>query len=105
VNEGYTHYNQIIGGGLGPGDNTATLRVSRINKLNKQVVTIERYQHNPRFHTLKWTDWSFGLAHQQMPVNKLLLSGRLELVHRNGYQWTIDKPLNVFMALKAQYFW
>jgi hypothetical protein len=105
VNEGYTHYNQIIGGGLGPGDNTATLRVSRINKLNKQVVTIERYQHNPRFHTLKWTDWSFGLAHQQMLVNKLLLSGRLELVHRNGYQWTIDKPLNVFMALKAQYFW
>ena len=105
VHEGFTNYNQIIGGGVGPGDNTATLRVSRINKLNKQVLTIERYQHDPRFHALRWTDWSFGFAHQQMLVNKLLLSGRVEFVHRNGYQWTTDKPLNVFMALKAQYFW
>lgn len=105
VIEGYTNQNQIIGGGVTPGDNTATLRVSISNKLNKQSVTVERYQHDPRFHTSSWTDWSLALKHQQFINKSILLAGGIDIVKRRGYNWTTERPMNFQFSLKAQYFW
>jgi hypothetical protein len=105
VIEGYTNQNQIMGGGVTPGDNTATLRLSLANKLNMQSITIERYEHDPRFHSTLWTDWSLAVKHQQFVSNKVLISGGIDFVKRRGYQWTTDRPVNFQFSLKAQYFW
>lgn len=105
VIEGYTHENQILGGGVTPGDNTATLRVSLTNKLFKQSITLERYEHNPRFHSSAWTDLCLALKHQQFVNNKILLAGGMDIVKRRGFDWSNNRPLNVQFSLKAQYFW
>ena len=105
VIEGYTNENQIIGGGVTPGDNTATIRVSLTNKLIKQSITVERYQHNPRFNSIAWTDWCLALKHQQFIYNKVLLSGGMDILKRRGFQFTTERPMNFQFSLKAQYFW
>ena len=105
VIEGYTNQNQIIGGGVTPGDNTATLRVSLTNKLIKQSVTIERYQHDPRFHSTAWTDLCVALKHQQFIYNKVLLAGGIDIIKRRGFEWNTERPMNFQFSLKAQYFW
>ena len=103
VLEGYTNENQIIGGGIGPGDNTATIRMTYSTKSIRQSLRIERYQHDPRFHDNKWTDWSFAIAHQQM-IKKYLVGAAIDFVSRSGFQWTKQNFVNMQFNLKVQYF-
>lgn len=104
VREGYTHMGQIIGGGLAPGDNTATLRVSRTTEKSKQSVLIERYQHDPQFHAIKWTDWCLALRHQQY-WKSLTVSAGMDFVRRINYQHTEANVFNLQPALKLMYNW
>ena len=103
VLEGYTYINQIIGGGIGPGDNTASARLTFSNKTKRESLRIERYQHDPRFHSTQWTDWSFAISHQQS-FKKYLLGGAIDVVNRRGFQWTQQNAINVQFYLKLQYF-
>ena len=106
VHQGYTNENQIIGGGITPGDNTATLRLSLSNiNLIRDAITIERYQHDPRFHESRWTDWSVNLMHQQKISSKWFLKGQLDFVGRRGFEWGNKNPLNLQAALKTIYYW
>lgn len=103
VLEGYTNENQVIGGGIGPGDNAASVRMTYSTKTKRQSLRIERYQHDPRFHGNKWTDWSFAIAHQQM-IKKYLVGGAIDFVSRGGFQWTTQHTVNLQFHLKLQYF-
>ena len=103
VLEGYTYQNQIIGGGIGPGDNTASARLTFSNKTKRESLRIERYQNDPRFHGTQWTDWSFAISHQQS-FKKYLFGGAIDIVNRRGFQWTQQNALNVQFYLKLQYF-
>jgi len=103
--EGYTNQDQIIGGGVTPGDNTATLRVSLVNKLIKQSITLERYQHDPRFHPIQWTDWSLAFLHQQPITPKIYVVGGLDFVRRLNYLWKTENAFNTQFSLKALYHW
>jgi hypothetical protein len=106
VNEGYTNQNQILGGGIGPGDNTATLRVSLSHpNLARQSITIERYQHDPRFHQTRWTDFTIGLMHQQKVFKNWFVNAHLDVVRRNGYEWGSKSPMNIQWGLKTIYYW
>ncbi len=104
--EGYTHQNQIIGGGVTPGDNTATLRISYSNGLKKQSITLERYQHDPRFHEITWTDLSIALKHQQPWKKHFLFVAGIDIVSRSGLFWQKgNDKLNLQLSLKSYYYW
>jgi len=104
VREGYTHMGQIIGGGVAPGDNTATLRVSRTTDKSKQSILIERYQHDPQFHAIKWTDWCLALRHQQY-WKSMTISAGIDLVRRVNYQYAEGNAFNLQSSLKLLYNW
>ena len=104
--EGYTHQNQILGGGVTPGDNTATLRISLSHpNLARQSLTLERYQHDPRFHASSWTDYSMKLMHQQKMNKHFLVNAYVDLVSRRGYAWDKSNFLNIQWGLKTIYYW
>ncbi len=106
VFEGYTHQNQILGGGVTPGDNTATVRISLSHpNLTRQSITIERYQHDPRFHTTSWTDYSLNLMHQQKMNKHWFVNAHLDLIRRSGYGWGQTTPINIQWGLKTIYYW
>ncbi|MFM1820422.1 MAG: hypothetical protein RLZZ402_781 [Bacteroidota bacterium] len=104
--EGYTNQNQIIGGGVTPGDNTATFRVTYSDGLRKQSITVERYQHDPRFHGIEWTDIAMSLKHQQPWKERFLFVAGLDFVNRKGLFWQ-DKNdvINLQLSLKTYYYW
>lgn len=104
VLEGYTNYGQIIGGGIAPGDNTATLRFSRTDANYKQQVYIERYQHNPQFNAIKWTDWSMGFKHLQY-WKSMTIGGGIDAYKRKNYQHQSGKMLNLMPTIKIMYHW
>ena len=104
--EGYTNQNQIIGGGVTPGDNTATLRISYSNGLKKQSVSFERYQHDPRFHSVAWTDVAIAFKHQQPWKEHFLFVAGLDMVKRKGLFWDQgNDALNLQLSFKSYYYW
>lgn len=104
--EGYTNQNQIIGGGVTPGDNTATLRVSYSDGLRKQSISLERYQHDPRFQSIAWTDLAIAFKHQQPWKERFLFEAGLDVVSRKGLFWREgNDALNVQLSLKSYYYW
>jgi hypothetical protein len=106
VLEGYTHQNQILGGGVTPGDNTATIRMSLSHpNFARQSITLERYQHNPRFNATNWTDYSINLMHQQKMNKHFLVNGYVDLVRRKGYAWGNSNIINIQWGLKTIYYW
>ena len=104
VREGYTHMGQIIGGGVAPGDNSATIRISRTTNNSKQSILIERYQHDPQFHTIKWTDWCLAVRHQQY-WKAMTVSAGMDLVRRINYQHAEGNAFNMQPSLKLLYNW
>jgi hypothetical protein len=104
--EGYTNQNQIIGGGVTPGDNTATFRVTYSDGLRKQSITVERYQHDPRFHGVEWTDIAMSLKHQQPWKERFLFVAGLDFVSRKGLYWQDNNDvINLQLSLKTYYYW
>jgi hypothetical protein len=104
--EGYTNQNQIIGGGVTPGDNTATLRISYSDGLKKQSISLERYQHDPRFHGVEWTDIAMSLKHQQPWKERFLFVAGLDFVNRKGLYWQDNNDvINLQLSLKTYYYW
>jgi hypothetical protein len=104
VREGYTHHGQIMGGGVAPGDNTATLGISRTAQFSKQSITIERYQHDPQFNAVKWTDWSIGLKHMQH-LGAFTLMGNVNLIKSRQFMFKDQNIFHVHPVLKILYHW
>ncbi len=91
---------------MAPGDNTATLRISYSNGLKKQSITLERYQHDPRFHEITWTDLSIALKHQQPWKKHFLFVAGIDIVSRSGLFWQKgNDKLNLQLSLKSYYYW
>jgi len=104
VLEGYTNFGQIIGGGVGPGDNTATLRVSRTTSKLKQSILFERFQHDPVFQSMKWTDWILGLRHQQH-AGHFTFIGSVDVLRRNNFNFTDQEIFTVQPSMRILYHW
>jgi hypothetical protein len=102
--EGYTNYGQVVGGGVGPGDNTATIRVSRTTSRIKQSIHLERYQHDPVFQTVTWTDWILGLRHQQH-AGHFTFIGSVDVLRRNNFNFTDQQIVTVQPSLRILYHW
>ncbi len=104
IGEGYTQLGQIIGGGITPGDNLLTLRISKINKTSTHSIKFEKYQHDPQFFNLKWTDWCLAIRHQQH-WKAMTVSAGMDLVRRVNYQHAEGNAFNMQPSLKLLYNW
>jgi len=104
IGEGYTQFGQIIGGGITPGDNLLSLRISQINKTTAQSIKFEKYQHDPQFFNVKWTDWCLAFRHQQY-WKAMTVSAGMELVRRTNFQHAEGNAFNLQPSIKLLYNW
>lgn len=103
VLHGYTHRGQALGAGIGPGGNFQSLNVSWYKGLKRIGIQIERYEHNGDLANSmgrgQWVDFVMGTG-IDWTYKKFLLSGKLQGIESNNYQWNTGKggttELNVF---------
>lgn len=100
VRQGYTHFGQMLGAGIGPGSNSQNLSVSWVNGIKKLGLQIERVIHNEDFYYYQyipftigsgytnrhWVDLSFGI-HAQYPYKNLMFAFAYTNTSALNYQW------------------
>src|SRR5690606_15584629 len=104
VRDGYTNLGQIMGAGMGLGNDVQALNVSVLRGMKQLGVQFERMVHNndlffrtPKDIRANWVD--FGVAAQGVyDYKKFLFTGKIQYIHANNYQYQFEeKPdLNNF---------
>lgn len=96
VRGGYTNLGQLLGAGVGVGNNIQSLQVSWIRDLKQIGVQIERLVHNNDFmyHTSKdlrsnWVDLGLSL-NGQWDYGRFLFSSGLQLTRAFNYQYRVE---------------
>ena len=113
--EGYTNFNQIMGGVSGFGNNMQALGVSYNKGWDKLGFIFQHIVQNPYelvlgfqdvgIRSIKWTDYSFGLQ-TRYHYKKILLSANMEIVKAKNYIWKQDNnPTNLFFYINTIYLW
>lgn len=92
---GFTNYGEAMGVGIGVGSNAQILEISKVSRLNKFGVLLQRIENNQDFyHALSaefperrpWIDLSLGLLWDQR-WDRLIMSSKAQLVNALNYQW------------------
>lgn len=100
IRQGYTHYGQLLGAGIGPGSNSQRLNISWVKGANKIGFHGERVIHNNDFYyyafitgnvgtgytTRYYTDLTYGF-HVQFAYKQFLVAGLLDFSNALNYQW------------------
>lgn len=100
IRQGYTHYGQTIGAGIGPGSNSQTFYINWTKGANKIGLRFERVVHNEDFYNYAyisgnigygvtnahWTDLSYGL-HAQIKYKSFLFAGAATFLSALNHQW------------------
>lgn len=104
VRDGYTNLGQIMGAGMGLGNDVQALNVSVLRGMKQLGVQFERMVHYNDFFYLtpkdiraNWVD--FGVAFNGVyDYKNFLFSGKIQYIHANNYQYQFEeKPeLNNF---------
>ncbi len=103
--QGYTNNNQIIGAGVGSGNNVQTITATWINGWKKLGVVLERLENNPQYHAVKWTDLSLGFT-GQWNFGHWLLNAKLQGISSRHYAWDINKNrFNLWATTGISYRW
>ncbi len=103
--QGYTNLNQVIGAGVGGGNNLQTLTTTWIKGCRKIGILIERLEHDPVARTTKWTDISLGLSRQQN-YKHFLFSTLLQFINSENYAWQPNtNRFNFHGTLEINYRW
>jgi hypothetical protein len=115
VVQGLTYQNQILGAGGGMGNNVQTIQVKKMRGFDYIGLKVQRIQQDPKggipFGTLpligmreyQWNDLVLGFLGQHR-WNKLLVNGEMQLVNSKNYGWQSGNAFNLFLQLKASYF-
>ncbi|QNL51608.1 hypothetical protein H8S90_08565 [Olivibacter sp. SDN3] len=105
VRNGYTHQGQILGAGVGPGNNVQSLDVSWIRGIKQLGVEFERLVHNNDFfyqsygaayvETFRdprrnWVDLSIAL-HGVWDYKNFIFSSKLHFMKAFNYQYAIEE--------------
>jgi hypothetical protein len=92
VLQGYTHYGQLLGSGIGPGSNLQSLSVSWVNGFKNFGLQVERYVHNNDYHNIgikdiraNWVDMSVT-AFGEWRFQNMLYSVKMARVTSYNYQ-------------------
>ena len=115
INQGFTYQNQIMGAGSGMGNNVQTIQIKIITGFNFVGIKFQRIQQDPKggiyyspFSSLgmrdyQWNDLALGFLGQHR-WSKLLVNGEMQLVNSKNYGWQPGNAFNLFLQLKASYF-
>jgi len=103
VSQGYTNNNQILGAGAGFGTNVQTFAATWVHGNLRNGFLIQRFERDPVFRPIKWTDFSIGWM-PQWEYKKMLISAKLQLIRSTNYIWEKgNNPLNLHSRLVVQY--
>ncbi|MEQ8684156.1 MAG: capsule assembly Wzi family protein, partial [Imperialibacter sp.] len=98
VTQGFSHYGQQLGNGVGPGNNVQTLEISWVRDVRKLGVMFERLEHQMDFFdrafldqspARPWVDISAGLV-GNWRFNRLVANARVQFIRSLNYQWQQD---------------
>jgi hypothetical protein len=114
--EGYTNNEQIIGAGVGNGNNAQQFSISFHNGYNKIGFIFEHISQGPmnysgNFFTLGirpilWDDYLLGFDMSAKIRNNLLLKTQINLIKSRNYLWKKDNnKTNLFLLLNLIYLW
>jgi hypothetical protein len=102
-----------LGAGSGFGNNVQTIQVKKINGFDYIGIKFQRIQQDPKgtngpFTSLgmrdyQWNDLALGFLGQHR-WNKLIVNGEMQLVNSKNYGWEPGNAFNLFLQLKASYF-
>ncbi|HWV71946.1 MAG TPA: capsule assembly Wzi family protein [Pseudosphingobacterium sp.] len=96
VRDGYTHLGQVLGAGVGVGNNIQSLEINWLRGMSQLGVQIERLVHNNDFlyravqdMRANWVDFGIGF-NGQYAYKRFLFSGNLKLVRALNYQYRVE---------------
>jgi hypothetical protein len=102
VRSGYTNLGQILGAGIGYGNNLQTLNVSWLRGIRQIGFQFERLvHHNALFYDLiadrrrNWVDFNFGF-YGNYDYKKFIFTGRLIFTKAYNYQYRIGESRNLW---------
>jgi len=99
VRDGYTNLGQIMGAGMGIGNDVQALNISILRGMKQVGVQFERMVHNndffystPKDIRANWVD--FGMAANGVyDYKNFLFTGKIQYIHANNYQYQYaEKP-------------
>lgn len=112
--QGYTHQNQVLGGGSGLGNNLQTLQLLRRKDFNYWGIRLQRMQQDPKglggsfenlgMRTHAWTDWVAGILFQQR-YRQFFTKGEILAVQARNFGWTEPDRFNLFAQIQIGYLW
>ncbi|WP_439475245.1 capsule assembly Wzi family protein [Algoriphagus formosus] len=92
---GFVNRGEALGVGAGVGSNVMTFEISKVSKLNKRGILLERLANHQDFFyrafgrssgRQPWIDYSIGLLWDQS-FEKLTLGTKIQLISSYNYQW------------------
>ncbi|MFC6099500.1 capsule assembly Wzi family protein [Olivibacter domesticus] len=97
VRDGYTNLGQIMGAGMGLGNDVQALNVSILRGMKQVGVQFERMVHNndffystPKDMRANWVD--FGMAANGVyDYKNFLFTGKIQYIHANNYQYQYEE--------------
>ncbi|MFC0317896.1 MULTISPECIES: capsule assembly Wzi family protein [Olivibacter] len=102
VRDGYTNLGQILGSGIGFGNNAQILNVSLLRGMKQLGVQLERVVHNNAlFYDLiadrrrNWVDFNIG-TYGEYDYKRFIFSGRLTATKSYNYQYQIGEATNLW---------
>jgi hypothetical protein len=116
VLDGYVNYGQIIGAGIGNGNNAQNISIS-INKgagkigFNFEHISQGPINYSGDFFTLGirsilWDDYLFGIDGNFKISNKLICKSKFNFIRSANYLWKKDNyHTNLFLLLNLIYLW
>lgn len=109
VRDGYTNLGQIMGAGMGLGNDVQALNVSILRGMKQVGVQFERMVHNndffyntPKDIRANWVD--FGMAgYGVYDYKKFLFTSKIQYIHANNYQYQFEErpELNNYWQYKT----
>ncbi|WP_158559337.1 capsule assembly Wzi family protein [Deminuibacter soli] len=102
IYQGYTNYNQILGSGIGAGNNLQTFTATWVKGFKRLGIMLERMENDPIYHNVKWTDMSVGF-NGQIAYRHWLFSGLLQFVSSHNYAWEKGSAFNFHGIVTAGY--
>ena len=112
--QGYTHQNQVLGGGSGLGNNLQTLQLLRRKDFNYWGIRLQRIQQDPKglagsfenlgMRTHAWTDWVAGILFQQR-YRQFFTKGEILAVQARNFGWAEEDRFNLFAQIQIGYLW
>jgi len=112
VRNGYTHYGQVMGAGIGPGGNSQTIGLEWGTGFDKFGGSFERVVHNNDFYydaftrfqqwQKHWVDVSLNL-NKSWTRNRLIYDARLSFIQSLNYEWYYSNVFNVSAGLGVTY--